>query len=456
MRWPDRLCKYIGTHSTDLLPSTLIMSNSTYRQTWPILGVLLIAFLVRMALAASSLAVTQDRAQFHSPDTYTYVQPAAEWLARGQFSVNGVPEIVRTPGYPLLLLPGLILHDVELITIALQILISCGTVYGVYRIGLLVFERFEPALLGAVLYALEPLSILYSSRLLTETLSTALLVGALYFLIAYLNSARWRDILLAALGFSAATYVRPISHYLPIILAILLSIWVVIHRPINRQRLIQVGVFLIVCVGLIGGWQIRNRTVSGYSGFTAINAVNAYFYQAAAVLANQQGRSYTDVQNELGYQKDAIYVQVHPGQLYWSEAAKYQYQWDEGLHIIVTAPLTYARIHTLGMLRTLLEPSAVEYLKMYNLYPALGGLLGQIVDQGLLNTLRNLYYDKPLVLWSTLALAVPLCIYYFLALLGLISNRMYRRAPVILLSAASVYLLVASGGPQGLAAFATH
>ncbi len=417
------------------------------------LVVLFATLLLRIVLAASSLAVTHDLAQFYSPDTDTYVQPAAEWLMSGEFAVNGQPEIIRTPGYPMLLLLGLALHDLELVTIGLQILMSCATVYGVYRIGLLIFERFEPALIGAALYALEPLSILYSSKLLTETLSTAWLVFALYFLCAYLKSARWRDIVLAALGVSAATYVRPISYYLPIVIASLLGLWAIIRRPIVLKRLAQMGVFLLICFGLIGGWQVRNRIVSGYNGFTAINAINAYFYQAAAVLANQQGKSYVDVQNELGYQNDTVYLQVHPEQRSWSEAEKYQYQWDEGLRIIFSAPSTYARIHAQGMLRTLLEPSAVEYLKMYNLYPALGGLLGQIVDQGLLSTLRNLYHDNPLVFWSTLALAIPLLVYYLLALVGFGTDRMYRQAPVVLLIASSIYFLFASGGPQGLARF---
>jgi hypothetical protein len=429
------------------------MSAAVHRPIWPILAVLLIALWLRIALPVSSVAVRGDLSQFRSPDTYTYVQPAAEWLATGKFAVNGDPEIIRTPGYAALLIPGILLNNIELITVMLQILLSGATVYGIYRIGLLIFRRPAPALLGAALYALEPLSILYSSKLLTETLSTALLVWALYFLCAYLKSTRWRDIVLAALGVSAATYVRPISYYLPIVIASLLGIWAIIQRPIGLRRPMQIGVFLLVCFGLIGGWQIRNRISSGYSGFTAINAINAYSYQAAAVLANQQGKSYVDVQNELGYQNDAVYLQVHPEQRSWSEAAKYQYQWEEGLRIVFSALPTYARIHAQGMLRTLLEPSAVEYLKMYNLYPALGGLLGQIVDQGLLNTLRNLYHDNPLVFWSTLVLAVPLLLYYCLALIGLSTDRMYRRAPVILLIASSAYLLFASGGPQGLARF---
>ncbi len=429
------------------------MSVSVHRPNWPIIVVLLIALWLRIALPVSSVAVIGDASQLYSPDTYTYVQPAAEWLATGKFAVNGNPEIIRTPGYAALLIPGILLNNLELITVALQILLSCATAYGIYRIGLLIFRRPAPALLGAALYALEPLSILYSSKLLTETLNTALVVFAAYCLIQYLTNTRWHYLLLAALGFSAAAYVRPANYYLPVVIVGVLAVWAIIHRPVPKRTVMQIGTFVLACGIMIGAWQVRNKAISGYSGFSAINAINVYFYHAAAVLAEQQDKSFATVQNELGYMDDALYLQAHPQQLEWSAAEKYDYQMAEGTRLIAAAPLAYLRFYVQGVLRTMLEPSAIEYLKMYNLYPTQGGLLGATIENGLFSTLSSLYRDKPLVFWSTLALALPLLGYYVLALIGLISDRMYRRAPVVMLIAIAGYFLVVAGGPVSVARY---
>jgi Gpi18-like mannosyltransferase len=62
----------------------------------------------------------------------------------------------------LLVIPGLLLDRLELVTILLQVVLSCFTVYMVYRTAKLLFKHQRVAIIAAVLYAIEPLSIMYT------------------------------------------------------------------------------------------------------------------------------------------------------------------------------------------------------------------------------------------------------------------------------------------------------
>src|SRR2546421_2403629 len=134
---------------------------------------LAIAVVIRGSFALGAWLVTKDRTVFHVPDTGSYLAPARDLLAHGTFTRDGRPELARTPGYPLLLVPGIWLGSVEATTIALQIVLSALTVAGVFVLARLVFNDGPVALLAAGLYSGDPLSAIYTTILVSETLFTA-------------------------------------------------------------------------------------------------------------------------------------------------------------------------------------------------------------------------------------------------------------------------------------------
>src|SRR3989440_4661521 len=134
---------------------------------------LAIAVVIRGSFALGAWLVTKDRTVFHVPDTGSYLAPARDLLAHGTFTRDGRPELARTPGYPLFLVPGVWLGSVEATTIALQIGLSALTVAGVFVLARLVFNDGPVALLAAGLYAVDPLSAIYTTILVSETLFTA-------------------------------------------------------------------------------------------------------------------------------------------------------------------------------------------------------------------------------------------------------------------------------------------
>src|ERR1700731_337058 len=82
---------------------------------WHVLG---LALFLRALLPGVGYLYTRDVTIFDSHPSY--VVPALELITYHRFFSHGAPEIVRTPGYPLLLMPGLLLHRFELVTIMLQ------------------------------------------------------------------------------------------------------------------------------------------------------------------------------------------------------------------------------------------------------------------------------------------------------------------------------------------------
>ena len=72
-----------------------------------LLAILAGAFTLRMGLFLSAWLISGDFSVFYEGDSMSYLQPAKEMIESGTFSVAGHPELFRTPGYPLMLVPGL-------------------------------------------------------------------------------------------------------------------------------------------------------------------------------------------------------------------------------------------------------------------------------------------------------------------------------------------------------------
>ncbi|MDP6039767.1 MAG: glycosyltransferase family 39 protein, partial [Candidatus Latescibacteria bacterium] len=375
-------------------------------------------------------------------DTPTYLLPAQTLLNTGQYAANDQPELLRPPGYPFFLIPGIFANALIFITLTLQIILSVITVALVYYIAHTLTNSRRTAQFAGFLAAIEPLGVLYTNHLLTETLFTALLTAGLYALLQAHQKSTLRPLIIAAILLAAATYVRPIGIYLPCILAIPLAL--------SRWPWQRLAIFLVIALGLPSLWTLRNIAVANYPNFSAISAVNLYFYQGAAVKAEQKQIYFVEYQNHLGYRDQNQYLAHHPGQKNWSPAQRYQYMAGEGLNTLMTSPVTYAIIHFKGIFRTLFDPGAIDLLKLLNAYPERGGLLGQISDRGLVKALGYLLTERPFVFWTHICMGILLLVYYFFALLILKTK---IRLPAILLLTTICYFTILSGGPHSLNRF---
>jgi 4-amino-4-deoxy-L-arabinose transferase-like glycosyltransferase len=385
--------------------------------------ILMLGLGLRVLFPVVGYLTSKNPAIFYNSDTETYIAPARELIARGRFFVSGEPEIIRTPGYPFLLTIPILFGHVTIITIIIQILLSCFTVYLVHRTALMIFGREWIAVVAAILCAVEPLSILYTSALLTETLFATLTLLWLYLLIRYLKQRSLRCLLLAATVLAASVYVRPGAYFMPP----LIGLGLLTYSLISAGHAVDVLSFIAISAALIAPWQLRNRLEAGYAGFSGISSRDIYFFAGAAVTALHEHIPLGVVQDRLGYDSDYAYVEHHPEQKAWNLARRLSYMDHEGANIVLGNLATYALIHLIGVGRVLVGTSSTEFLQFFGL-PLSRGVPFLLVN--LLLAVLELPY---------LILCVTTCL-----------HRVLRREPVILATATTIaYYAVVSGGPMG-------
>ncbi|MDP7448655.1 MAG: glycosyltransferase family 39 protein [Candidatus Latescibacteria bacterium] len=415
------------------------------------------ALIVRITLAAAAVT-TAGVETLHAPDTSGYLEPASELLSDGTYTRAGKPEIVRTPGYSLLLIPGLMVDRVEGVTIFLQAMLAGLTVIAVYGLALELYHR-RAAGAAAAIYALEPLSVLYASKLLSETLFTACLTWALLLLtrLAGRRDDPFQPLVATAAGagllLSGAAMVKPVAY--PVALVVGLSgAWFAMRRSAPpRTRWRPVLLLTVTAIVPLLAWQGRNAVVADYGGLSAIVDVNGYFYQGAATEAAAMGIPFYERQATLGYRDLEVYLEANPEQRSWSPGRRFQFMGREGLARIFEHPLTYLGIHARGMARVAVDPGGVEYLRLLGAYPTHGGLLGRVVDEGLWATLGFVLQERPGLLLTEVLFGAFLVAVYLLTMRGvIIAEPRSRRAWAVCLLLAG-YLWFATGGPQSLSRF---
>ena len=414
---------------------------------------------MRILLPISAYFYTHDATIFYTGDTAQYIAPARELIAHHSFFSDGslearvwnspiapAPDIIRTPGYPLLLTVGLLLGPLVPITVALQIWLSCFTVYMVYKSAGLIFESEKVALSAALLYAVEPLAVIFSSLLSTEAMFTAILMLGVYYLIRYLKGQSLTDVLVSAGALAASVYVRPAGYFLPVIIAAGLAMWTAMAGGQNSRMLIHLSAFLVVFFGLTGLWRIRNKVVTDYSGVSSVFSDDMYCNAAASILAAKWHLSYGAVQRRLGCYDLNIYFQDHPEQKTQTIGEVVKYECDYATLIFLHNPAIFARIYLQGVMRAIFDPASTEFIRFFDLYPKEGGLLETAVDRGTFAALEALFRNR-LLAWTTVALLMLQLLYISGACITLFKAPM--RDPAILIIVIIMgYYLVLPGGPS--------
>jgi hypothetical protein len=410
--------------------------------------ILLAALLVRGLLPLLVLAATGDAGAFVAEDSHSYLGLADALVENRAYERGEEPEILRTPGYPLLLVPGVLAGHPVAWAIGLNLLLAVATVYLLVILAEALGLAPGSAALAALLLAVEPVSVLATSRVLSETSFTFFVVLALT-LVAGPGPSPARAAA-SGLALAAASLVRPVGVVLP--LAVLP---VFVRLPWGRG-LVAAAAFLSAGLGPPALWVLRNEVRAGYAGFAAIGDVNLYYYDAAAMLGRQEGVPYREVRDRLGFGIGwKRYLEVHPEQADWPPSRRFVDMRNEARKVIAAAPLLFARVRAEGTARMMIDPGATDYLKLFGLHPERGGLLHLVIDRGLLGTAVDLARSEPIVLWSNVLLGVPLAAYLAAAAVGLLA--IARRRSIAggwhALLLVGAYLAVVSGGPAAYSRF---
>lgn len=410
-----------------------------------VLPAILTCAALRIALMVAAFALTGTHIMTQG-DTASYLEPGRNLLLHGSYATAAVPELDRTPGYPLFaMLTGMAFGNV-LSTVAAQIVLSLGSLLLIRRIAQQTFPNTRAGGISAWLYALEPLSIVYAIRLLPETLFVFLLLAAIDRLLAFQKTAKLSMLTAAGVILAAATYVRPVTYYL----ALPLAIGIALTAPKARgYRWKAPAVFLVCVLPWLAVWQVRNWIETGYSGFSSIVEKNLYFYQSAEISAELRHISLDAEQQNLGYRDESSYIALHPDQQGWSREQRLKFMRAESMKILSTHRALYLKTHFAGVSIVAFTPCATELLQLVGLYPEHGTMPDRILNEGIVNSAKRVVLSHPAVTLTMALLEVFLLLLYGLAIYGALTSGA-ARVPTLTLVGIALYFILISGGAQAV------
>ncbi|MDR0765085.1 MAG: glycosyltransferase family 39 protein [Synergistaceae bacterium] len=383
-----------------------------------------ISALVFHLLAAAGIFYLsgKDVSTLHTPDTASYVATAAELVKYGTFSADGIPEIMRTPGYPLFLAIFIGLPKWELFVVAAQCFIAGLMAVVTYKLA----ESLGGAragLFAAFFFTVAPLTARYNSYILTERLSSFLTALLCFAMFKFLRKPGMTAIILAAAAIAYGAFVRPIAMYLPYCVIAFLIFWG-IAKKINVLRLVALlAVFSLISIAPIKLWEYRNFLASGYRGFSSNSAICLYFYNSARVLARLENKPFTP-------------VVVMPERNGLSEGEMFNLMNEEAKGIIMDNLFVYAQIHLAGMLQTLLQPG-------------MGSIRQEKEKSGDASTfqrIKNRIIETPLKFIIYVSLAISLAFGYILSLAAFVKYVKIHTFEIVFLALIAAYFTTLSGG----------
>jgi 4-amino-4-deoxy-L-arabinose transferase-like glycosyltransferase len=227
-----------------------------------------------------------------SNDSPTYIDPARQLIADGYYTY---PSLLRTPLYPMFLaLVFRVVGTSWVNVLAIQTLLGTLNVFLTYLVARKFFSS-ATALIASLLLAIGLESITSPFFILSETLFTALFLGAVYCLVEYKFTKRLTWLVSSAILMGLSILCRPIALYFPVLTVILL---VFLHHKEKKKLLLNSGIFLITVSAVIAPWYYRSYTLTGKPILSTITNYNLLFYNAASLDAELNDRS-LDEQQEI-------------------------------------------------------------------------------------------------------------------------------------------------------------
>jgi 4-amino-4-deoxy-L-arabinose transferase-like glycosyltransferase len=403
--------------------------------------ILLVALVIRVFVLGTAW---RNHASALDLDSTSYLVTAASLAAEGSFKTHGLPELIRTPGYPAFLAvckwagpSGYALAQV------VQVLLDLLLVYLVYALGTRLGGR-AAGLWAAGFQACSLVAILSSIQILSDGLFSLLITLAVLLLVQYFREDKWRFLALAAAVTAAATYVRPVGFiFVPVVVLVLL---------LRQRQVAKVAVFVVIFAALVMPWYVRNFLVARYVGFSSVGDYNLLFYEAAGVLAKSQGLSPQQARQELGiaYRERLDREKIDPTS---TRAIRLQARMGSG--ILLAHPVLFIRVHFATSLNSLL-PAGTGLLEILGMTSGNRGTLSVLQSQGFFAAVR--YYFASNII--AVLFAIPELIYLIIRYLGCVvwafwqfQTRRFNCGPSGWLIALTVAAFLLVAGPAAVARF---
>lgn len=411
------------------------------------LKVLVIAIILRVLFPLIAFLRNNNFLIFYSQDSKKYVDLATILLAKHEFTYNDLPEIERTPGYPIFLTIGIRFGQVEMVTIILQIILSCLTIWLIFKISKIIFTNNKVATLSALLYTVEPLSILYTSKIMPETLFATFIVLFLYLLLKYYNNKKISFLFASSFALAISAYIKPISIYLTIVVPIVLAIYIFKHKRETIYQLFYPVLFLLITIALTSPWLVRNSLVAKYNGFSSIGDRTIYVLSTEYRSPHYEGKYKVSKKiltlNPLASKQDLLL----------QRAKLYELVRKNGLNIITDDIPAYLYNQAKGLTMFLLNPGSTEILRMVNFnFIKTNEIVEGYSKVGIIGTLYRMLKENKIGFWIIGFMSGILVSYFLLGILALCCERTFSLR-VITIIIVIAYLTLLSTYAVGLSRY---
>ncbi len=296
---------------------------------------------------------------FYFPDSPTYIAPAANMLAGNGFTnAKGEPETIRTPGYPVLILPFLWVHLGLAYLVVFQHVLRIALIAGTFIFAYALTKSRRQAILAGIVLCIDLPFLESANSILTEMLFTVVLsivVVLLWVESDQRKSSALRCVLIGVLT-GALVLVRPIAlfFWLPVVVYL---IFVTQHKRVKVA-----AAFLVAFLVIPLSWAAYNFNQSGYFTVSSISGYNVLQYRAAGVLAlNDPGHFHVNADRRKSELTDEA-CQNAPrlegkACANMSAAEQAQYFTRYGSRIVLQHPVGYLKLTARGVAGTMLDGS---------------------------------------------------------------------------------------------------
>lgn len=191
-------------------------------------------------------------------DANTFLSMAANLEQTGTLSSLPPPSDIPTANYPPLYPIFLLItraHTSLIGSLAIQSILGALTVVLIYTLGARMGFSNHASLLAALIYAFEPGILFYTSQFYTETLFTALFLGALIALF----SGTQKSAAASAILLGLATLTRPVGLYCAVLFLLFLGYTLYTKQSVQKT-FATLFLFAIIFLAITIPWFIRNGT----------------------------------------------------------------------------------------------------------------------------------------------------------------------------------------------------
>jgi 4-amino-4-deoxy-L-arabinose transferase-like glycosyltransferase len=378
-------------------------------------------------------------------DSDRYV-PIANAILSGEayaWNTERPGELLNTAGYPLFLAGVFLLRGSQPGDVALAQLAITALVVLIIYIGLSRWIGRIPAFVSAMLLGMDPLTILWSMTILTESLFAVMLGLGAALLAWWAHSGRRLTLILSGIFCGLACLVKPFALLIVLVWAAAL-LWFpqdgragLLPMPSARAR--RALLFLVPVFLLIVPWFARNALLWDCATLSSVDRVTMRDYMATKVLAEADGVDLGTAQSQL----QAADPGVCP-----RETTRY-------LQIIASHPAVYAKLHAAGTIPVLIGTNFDRWLQYYGVDYTLPDLWRPFMDggwEGLVAVVKEQMRVFPQGMYLMGSLTAYQLLVYVLALGGVVAVPRIQSAAArwsIVVMLAGVLVLILAPGQGG-------